>query len=172
MNVPVSFILLISLIIPLSGPYILLDLQKIAVRHEIRQQIAARLPKSELRFFRFAKESRTAGVNWVEEGEFETGGKMYDVVFREEGADSVSYWCFEDQGESQIKIRLKMLVNQESENSPGQRAQTRQITSFFSTLFTPEAPDLNYFTGGGGESCVEASPRYKSVIIPSKVPPP
>ncbi len=86
--------------------------QRDQVRRAARHQIVHGLPRAQLH--RFAKcHSQTtwpAEITWIEDHEFTYKGVFYDVVFREQGTDSLILYAWADLEETKLEREIDQLM--------------------------------------------------------------
>lgn len=99
-------ILAISIHLPYFMVKMLLEFKRVSIRKEVKFLINAGLKDEELVKLKFSKSQVQQDVIWEKSDEFEYLGKMYDVVKTIETSDSLYYYCWLDEAESSIKLKL------------------------------------------------------------------
>lgn len=111
MKKAVSYLLLLSFIIPFWGAFSVLLYQKNQHRIEIKQKIKAGLIPEELTLLTFSKADAETLLHWQHNKEFEFNGQMYDVVERGQSGDSLWFLSYWDHHETKIKRSLDRLIS-------------------------------------------------------------
>jgi hypothetical protein len=151
--------------------YCFLQYRKTQIRREVKHSLLASMPKKDLVLLSFKKDE--PGLRWEHDREFEYRGQMYDVVAKEERADSVAYWCWPDDKETRLNKYLNDLTEQRLGNDPGKNEQQKRIVSFFKMLYYEPPTAFGIQTK---KSEVEQHSRYASgtsifYLIPPLPPP-
>jgi hypothetical protein len=126
-------VLLLALFLPFIGAYTWLHQQRKGIRKEAKHRIIAGIDRKELTYLTFSTEEAEVLLNWKHDKEFEYNGEMYDIVHRNEGKDSVSYWCWWDKAETRLNKQLKTLVADIMGHHPEDRKTRGRLTAFFKT---------------------------------------
>jgi hypothetical protein len=133
-----AIFLLLSLIAPLGGAYLGFRIEKTRVNKAVKRHIIAGVSKDELVEFKFLLSDTSTKLRWEHDREFEFEGKMYDIVERNNINDSVTYWCWCDNVETQLNKQYKTLVAKALGNNPQKTNSKKQLIEYLKTL---------YFTG-------------------------
>jgi hypothetical protein len=128
----IAISLLFILIAPVATIYLYIQIEKSAIRREIKGKMIASINEEELVLLKFTKEETKIKLRWEHSKEFEYNGQMYDIVSSETKGDSIFYRCWWDYEETELNKKLKKMVaiafNQDDENR-----KTQEI--FYSYLF-------------------------------------
>lgn len=130
-----AILLLISLIAPFPGTYIILQYNKNKVKHEIAGMISNGIDKKDLILLKFTRKETETRLNWKHPGEFEYNGEMYDIVEKHQEGDTIFYNCYKDHKETRLVNEIERLVTRAMGQYPGQRSQTDKIVDFFKTAY-------------------------------------
>jgi hypothetical protein len=132
-----AIFLLLSLIAPLGGAYLGFHAEKTRIKKAVKKQIIAGISKEELVEFKFLISDTSSKLRWEHNREFEFKSKMYDIVERNYTNDSVTYWCWCDNAENQIKKHYKTLIAKALGNNPQKPGTKKLLIDYFKTLYYP-----------------------------------
>lgn len=135
LKLTIVFGLLTLLFLPMWGSIGYLQLEKKKVQKSVKRKIMNGIPKEELIFMAFTKEDLTTKLNWKHSKEFELNGEMYDIVEREETADSAFYWVWWDKEETELNQRVKRIAAEIFGSSPDHQEKNNLVQSFYKSLF-------------------------------------
>ena len=130
-----AILLLFCLVAPFGGAYLGFRVEKSHVRKMVKKQIKAGISKDELIEFKFLKKDTTENLRWEHEREFEFKDQMYDIVERIYNKDSVTYWCWCDNVETQVNNQYKTLLAQALGNNPQKHDSKKQLVEYLKTLY-------------------------------------
>lgn len=94
------------------GVFMLFKAKQSQIRQDVKMQIKAGVPESELTVFTFDSE-KIASLRWVDDHEFVYRGQMYDVVKKAKSGDKTTYFCLADHEETKLFTNLNKLVGNE-----------------------------------------------------------
>jgi len=93
--------------------------------------IIAGMEKEDLVVLKFSLKEAEDDLTWKHSKEFRYMDSMYDIVDTEINGDSVIYWCWPDQKENELNLKIEKLVS----NALGQNPQARENhTRYFNFL--------------------------------------
>jgi hypothetical protein len=115
--------------------YTWLRYQKKQVKREIKWKIANHLDRDELTLLKFSSKETKTKLQWKHSKEFEYNGDMYDIVTSESRGDSIVYWCWWDNKETQLNKQLAQLVLRSLNRDPQNQNQKWQIQNIIKSLF-------------------------------------
>jgi hypothetical protein len=141
-----SILFLFSLIAPFCGTYLGFQLEKSRVKKVVKEQILAGITKEELVKLVFAKNDTAEKLRWEHQGEFESEGKMYDIIERKYSQDSITYWCWCDDDETHLKKQYKYLVAQALGSNPLKTNSKKQLIDYLKSLYYPESANHGFTT--------------------------
>ncbi|NND34713.1 MAG: hypothetical protein HKN76_19155, partial [Saprospiraceae bacterium] len=95
-----------SLLLPFIIGWCILTIEERSVEQNVSHLLAAGIETSLLTVIRIAKEDQQI-LRWEREDEFEYRGEMYDVVARSESSDSLTFHCWHDVDESEVKEKIQ-----------------------------------------------------------------
>jgi hypothetical protein len=107
------------------GIFLIFNVQRSQVRHEIKQEIKKGVPEHELCRIT-AGPSNSSLFKWFREDEFSYKDEMYDVVKKEVVDENTTiYYCISDRQETRLFANLNKMVKKamDSGNQPNQPAQ-------------------------------------------------
>lgn len=121
-----------------------LELQRKAIRREVKAKINAGLKDSELIRLSFEKSAFESQVIRHKVDEFEYKDVMYDIVRQIPTQDSIIYMCWQDDDESIIKKKLNDISKQEwGKNRPKDKQKERQI-EFYKNLIIASIDHIHF----------------------------
>lgn len=168
-----SIFLLTTLLFPVFGTLFLFKYQQKMLRREIKAQIVAGLDEEDLVLFVFSEKEKEL-LDWKHDKEFSFRGVMYDIVKQKNEHGNYYYWCWKDDKETTLHLKLEQLfANAYGKDSKNQQ-QKVQLNLFNKTLFIPVVenwkpifslvqivpPNFHYFFS------------EKSLFLPPNSPPP
>lgn len=138
------------LLIQMQGTWLVFKLQQTAIRHEVKQQIKAGVPASDLVVLRIAKvweETHNARFEREHSKEFRFHGEMYDIIHSRDEGDTTVYICIHDVKESGLFADLERLteekidqpINKKSRESLQQLIAAKYVQKAFSLSFVRSA---------------------------------
>jgi len=130
----ISIFLLAALFAPALLTYSWLQYQRHAAKREVKWRILNGIDKSELTYFKFTT-AEAENLNWKHSKEFEYQGRMYDIVYREEGTTEVAYWCFNDTEEARINQQIEAFTEQLYHQDPQNRERQQLLIHFYKNLY-------------------------------------
>lgn len=131
--------MLLLLVAPGGLVYGWMHWQKREVRHEVKEKLLADLPKEALVLLKFTQQEAEAQLDWEHEGEFEYQGQMYDLVEQEVRGDTLYFWCWPDQKETQLNQQLSQLTQNILMKIPQRQEKQLQLEYFYKSLFLQKA---------------------------------
>lgn len=130
-----SIILFLVLVGPMGLTYTWLQYQKKQVKREIKWKIANDLDRDELIQLKFSTKEIKTKLRWKHSKEFEYNGDMYDIVTSESRGDSIIYWCWWDNKETQLNKHLTHLVLQTLNQNDQNQNQNWHLQKIIKTLY-------------------------------------
>ena len=169
----ISFFLLFALVAPVAVTYSWLQVQKCAIKKEVKWDLIAGIEKKELVFFQFSNEEITSKLRWEHEGEFEYNNQMYDVVEKKIVNDATQLWCWWDHKETKLNKKLQDLVVAAFQNDSKSKEKQNELHRFYKLLYLKSEfswqPFLAIFFE---QSAICNNIIYKSVTTLISLPPP
>lgn len=108
--------------------FLVFEIKRREIRHEIKHGILNKLPDSQLFAF-------TIPENF-DKNEFEYNGVMYDVIRKKSENGKVVFLCFEDRKETELNRSIEATVKNDLANSPIKKTQ-KLLIKFIKTSFIP-----------------------------------
>ena len=140
MKIAGSILFLLLLIFQSTGYYLYFKVQQHQVRYEIKQQIKAGVPESELVLLKIplsTQENRNE-FRSIHSREFRYLGKMYDIIRQEQHGGTTWFYCLCDEKETRLFTRLDEQVKKEMKNLPGNEKQRERLLQWQNSLFFAE----------------------------------
>lgn len=131
--------LLLILVAPALVTFGWLHYRKSIEKHSVKERMIEGINKNELVQFRFTKTDLKTKLDWKHPREFEYNDRMYDIVETETYGDTVIYWCWQDDKETQLNRQIGHLVTKVLDADPEKREKQDRMLSFFSMLFFQES---------------------------------
>jgi hypothetical protein len=126
-------LLLLILLFNISGHFATFKIAQRSIKKELKRKIKNRVPETELAVFTFST-SDLNKLDWEEKGkEFWLNGNLYDIVKKQETADSITLHCINDRQEKELFANLEELINRQM-NSDAQSNNT-SLKKFQSDYF-------------------------------------
>ena len=167
-----AWVLVVLLLAPLPLMVGYLHLQQRAVKKAVKRTLMAGVPDDELVLLRFSHTEAETQLRWEHSREFEFDGDMYDIVRKEETADSVSYWCWNDHEETVLNRRVQRLAAVAWGSHPERRQHEDRLIQLLRQLDLPsEAPRLlihpdNYPVTATGQLNLSYSEPGHAIPVP------
>nr|WKN38413.1 hypothetical protein K4G66_06825 [Tunicatimonas sp. TK19036] len=133
--------LLICLGLPLLVTHTWLQHQKVTIRRQVKRRIIAGLHRDELVLLTFTKKEAQTLLRWEHAHEFEYRGQMYDIVESDVESDTLKYWCWSDDEETQLNQQLSKLLAIALGHSPQNKEKQKQLIQFYKSLYFLKASD-------------------------------
>ncbi|UOQ50957.1 hypothetical protein [Hymenobacter cellulosivorans] len=139
----ISLVLLFLFAYNLVGFYPAYTWRQHQFRKQAEQQRRAQLPDKALVRIRVAR-AGTLELQWQEKHEFRWRGGLYDVVRQHVAADSITYFCWRDQGEEKLLAGLQKHVEQltHPDSSAGKTAKKLFDHLFKLAIFSASAAEV------------------------------
>lgn len=106
----ITFILFISLITPFIIGLWTYDVQLRKLKKSVKKIITENIDRNLLVRLSFNKDEITK-LRWEHTKEFEYKSEMYDIVHKEIKSDSIIYWCWQDNDETNLEKSLNVLIS-------------------------------------------------------------
>lgn len=167
----ISIALIFAIAAPFWISYSVIQYQKHTVRKEIKRQIINGLDKNDLVLLKFSSTESNSKLKWEHDKEFEYSGIMYDVIESKTKGDSVYYWCWQDDDETELNGNINTLAAQAM--AKRNHAATKHFVGFLSALFYSRVNTFNF----DGNDYTENFPSlnvnfYLSQTADPPIPPP
>ncbi len=168
----VGILLFLCLVAPLLVTFTYLHHQKVAVRKELKYRMIEGISLDQLVLLKFTFGESQTRLHWHHAGEFEYHGQMYDIVHKEIKGDTIHYWCWKDDKETELNRQLDDLVAKVLGNNPQRKDRQDKTVDFLKKLY------FNYplnFTVSMNELVVDHpdfSGNFPVVYNAPPVPPP
>ena len=158
------FALLVGLLlVQMQGTWVVFKLQQVAVRHEVKQQIRAGVPESDLVTLRIAKVwEKTPNARFEREHskEFRFDGEMYDIIRSREEGDTTVYICIHDVKESGLFADLERLIEEEIDQ-PINKKSRESMQQLIAAKYVQKSFTLSFVLSA---SAVVRSPMNEPMI--------
>ncbi len=133
-----SIILFACLIAPFLGSYIWLQIKQGQIRKEVKWKMIAGIDKKELVFMTFSLEDSQEKLNWKHSKEFEFKGEWYDIVEQKMVGDSIQYYLWWDNEETQLNKQLNELIALTVDQNPLTKENNNKVAKLFKSLYFSE----------------------------------
>lgn len=132
------------MLLPAVVTFSWLQHRKHVVKKEVKQNIIAGINKLELQILQFHHQEVDQKVEWEHSKEFEFEGKMYDVVEKEIINDSIRFFCWLDEEETELNRRLKSLLTDVYQNDVPLKLKNDLVLNFYKSLFFQNADLITF----------------------------
>lgn len=168
-----AILLFVCITAPVVGTYCWLSYEKHLTQKEVKRMLIRSIDKSELTVLSLSLEEAEEDLRWEHSKEFEYKGEMYDVVEKQETADSVTYWCWWDHEETALNKDLAKLVSDVLNHNPDRNTQTNHLIDFFKSLYYQPIENTSLMLANNDvEQYAELSLfKYLRYFSPSSPPP-
>ncbi|MCB0619913.1 MAG: hypothetical protein KDC41_14625 [Saprospiraceae bacterium] len=134
-----------SLLLPLLGSCLLLQHRSYVLRKRVKLQLAAGLPAEALVEITIPlawEKGKHPDFQRFDRSEFRYRGEMYDVVRSEPLGQATRYWCFRDEGETQLFAGIDAMLREAGRSDPLQRNSQEKLLEYWQSLLVLPAPRL------------------------------
>lgn len=138
-----SILFLLVLMAPFAATTWFFKSQQKIIRKQVKRALVHSVDQSELVELRFSKTQLETELEWKHSKEFRYKGEMYDIVSREESADSTVFFCWWDHAETKLYKQLDQLLAAALGSNPHRKKQSELVVQFYKSLFFNT---LNYNT--------------------------
>jgi hypothetical protein len=162
------------LLVQMQGTWLIFKFQQTAIRHEVKQQIKAGVPESELVILHIAKvwEEQSNSRFEREHGkEFRFDGEMYDIIRSQDIGDTNVYVCIHDVKESGLFAELEEMIEEEIKH-PMNEGRRKQIEDWVSAKYRNGTMALSSFSQSSTELSWGFDQPLFSMIVSVSTPPP
>ncbi|TGE24972.1 hypothetical protein E5K00_07160 [Hymenobacter aquaticus] len=137
----IAFVLLVLFLYNLVGFYPAYTWRQHQFREQAERQRRAHLPDQALVRVRVARTAAgEAAPQWQEKHEFRWRGQLYDVVRQQASADSITYFCWHDQGEEKLLAGLHRHVEELTHPNPEAGKTAKKLLDHLFKLALLPAP--------------------------------
>ncbi|CAN5758250.1 hypothetical protein BH10BAC3_BH10BAC3_21750 [soil metagenome] len=168
-----AILILTILLLSIASRYPAFKFEQWQIREAISRRIESLLPQKELHLVSIAKNSRD--IEWIRRGkEFRYRGQLYDVVRSEAVADTINYYCINDDDETQlVKLYDSFALSQYNDtSSPVKNVSISVLKIFFSLIYIPKQEVAVLLPGASQHYNYCYRCFYSSASISIAAPPP
>ena len=132
----------------------------------------AGLDKSELVLLKFSEKEASQSLKWKHSKEFEYRHQMFDIVETVSKGDSILYWCWSDNAETELNLKLQEFTAAAWGDNPQKKQKQDQLNQFYKSLYFTSSIDslLATRSENSKHSCFIINCESLSIKPPS--PPP
>lgn len=105
------------------------------IRKEVKHHIISGASKNQLVLLKFEKQEINHRVKWKHSKEFVFEGGFYDIVERKEEKDSIFLWCWPDDKETFLNIRLNNALAFHLQSNDHHQKLKVSLNKLIKTLF-------------------------------------
>jgi len=167
-----GILLIFCFVAPLATTYIILKYQKKQVKREVKWKMIIGIDKEELVLLKFTEEEKQTQLNWNDSKEFEYKGEMYDIVETKIVGDTIYYWCWLDNEETELNKKIDDIVFYVLGHDKQRKESQKRIENLYKSLYFNPLPNWNYFVIQSDRTTIPYKYSYKSISYPPLVPPP
>lgn len=136
MKIATAWILILVLTLPLGLTGWYLNWQKHKIKKSVKKELIAQTDKDKLELLKFKKSELNLQVVWKHAKEFSYNGEMYDIVNSQTINDSIFYWCWVDNEETSLNIKLTEWVDKTLGQDTQRSTKTQKVFQFCSSWFS------------------------------------
>lgn len=135
------------------GVFLLFMLKQSHIRQEVKMQIKAGVPDSDLTILSFDNTS-AAELKWIDDHEFVYQNQMFDVVKNLKTPEKTLYFCLRDFEETRLYAHLNQMVSNEMDKNQANAGNKIKIDLnwFFAEVHSPRI-DMDLLSGSLFTSC-------------------
>jgi len=126
----ISLALLFFFTVPGAITSTWLQYQKYLTRAEVKTRLLKGMERKDLLLLGLTHEESQNVLTWEDEKEFEYRGHMYDVVETQFTSDSVYFWCWSDDDETDLNEKIAGLIEAETSRDPSRRETEKRLEEF------------------------------------------
>lgn len=153
--------------------YCWLHFRKTSVRQWVKKQITSGIDPGALVLLEFSKATIQTELHWEDDHEFEYRGHMYDVVKTEAAGDTIRYWCWPDDEETDLNQQIRAMLPDSDDAFPWENGTFERLHSYFKTLICANYPLRNIqFPVSGAVQIFHYLNGYSEFTLPPPTPPP
>jgi len=130
-----AIFLLLILAFPFWGFYSFYKNEIHQTRKQVKKLIMAGIEKDELTLLKFSINETKNILEWKHSKEFKYNNNMYDVVYRDTVGDTISYHCWKDDKETEIRFQFDTLLAKKMNDNNTRNSQGKKIIDYFKSLF-------------------------------------
>lgn len=131
----IAISLLLVFALPIIGTYGWLSYRKTTVKLAAEKYLQQGVQREELVRLAFHSLAAETELRWEHPGEFEFGGRMYDVVEKTTRGDSLILVCWWDREETRVNKELASLGDQETDRDDKHKDNRDRRTRQFLPLY-------------------------------------
>lgn len=159
-------------VVPIATTYSFLQFRKFQIKKEIQEIKEAGMNKEALVFLKFSKKDAEEELEWEHALEFEYNGQMYDVFESETRGDSIFYWTWKDDEETQVNEKLDELMAYALGNDPQKKEHQEHLSHFYKSLYIEFASTWKLTALPYQEQSHTYELNRSSISFPPPYPPP
>jgi hypothetical protein len=172
MRIVFAKILLLFMLLQAAGYIFVFEIQKHEIRREIKQQIKAGVPETELVLLKILEGKPNPAFQRVDEHEFRYDGKMYDIVRQKSHGDTTWYYCLADEKETQLFAHLEELAKRDMSQNSERQQRIERLLSLFALLFFSHHDEASLADAAEERASSHYYFGLKTWIDPPPTPPP
>lgn len=161
----IAILLLILFAYGTIGYFISFEVEKYAIRKEVKNRIKKGLPDDKLVIIK--DNAFNTELNWVEDDEeFRLNGKMYDVVSKRIEGNTIYYSCIIDAEEEELFEELEQQVDN-ALNDSGKKKNENNLKDYIpAERFSPKQVGVTFMSNTYSPN------NYQSINLELVTPPP
>lgn len=165
----ISIALIFSIAAPFWISYSVIQIEKYYVKKEIKKFLETGLKESEMTMLKFSKKNINKEIKWFHSKEFEFNENMYDVIKSEETSDSIFFWCWLDNEETQLNLKLNKMADNALNSNGKTTASERQLQRIINSYYYLESNPFNLFYKSKEKQFYK---NYTLTLLSIKIKPP
>ncbi len=129
-------ILFIGVILfPIIVSYTAFHFHRCSIQKKVKLFLAQTNDKDHFLLLKFSKSELKTKLKWEHTDEFEYKGEMYDVIQSFDSGDTVLYWVWCDNKETELKKQYYWLLSDMLFNNSQQKENSKKLMDFLKILF-------------------------------------
>ncbi|GAB4131912.1 MAG: hypothetical protein Fur0015_05630 [Ignavibacteriales bacterium] len=170
----ISISLLLILCLPFILTYSWIQFRKASIRHEFKEIIKQEISQEFLVNLTFHKNEIKSKLRFEHPDEFEYESKMYDVVKIKYEGDSVHFYCWLDDEETEMNKNLTTLILNTFSHDAAAQGKEKKLNDFSHSLFFLEKFYINNYLSCNGNYNLSYSNKYslelnREIFKPPKI---
>lgn len=135
--------------------------------------LISQIDRNDLVLLKFSKNEINSKLKWEHAKEFEYLGKMFDIVYTQIHSDSIFYYCWQDDAETDLNHRFIALFNSSLEKNSKTSNFFQLLISFSSINYLQQTIDFNFDNSSSKKNTFpNISQIYENQTLTPDFPPP
>ncbi|MBN2892524.1 MAG: hypothetical protein JXL97_11705 [Bacteroidales bacterium] len=167
---PILFIFIF--IAPFYGTFLYFHFEKKELKKEIKKELITGINKKELVKFSVSSEEIQTKFDWKTKNEFSYQNQLYDIVSTDTKKDSVIFWCWKDNKETNLYAQLNNILSKIIGENAQDKDNQQKIINFYNSFYFTSCFIWKAEIHQKEYKNVEYSKNFSSLKIAPLYPPP